>query len=300
MIGEGPTCCSNASRTFEGHAWSFWAYRRPFVGIKTDNASSSYSITWELQSTLESSVIQWPALKKHIPGMAHVIQLALGAFMSSLGVKGRTKSWEAHEGDRQFGENGSIEIGMSRRLGKEGNARINKVPDVKPGLAKIIEKVRISWYFGSPEIDIHIAENACCIYYADTLSSKRVHWLSKGQRSHRGTTDCGWKDTVEVNTGVAQARLPIMGIHTWVAQQSKILWLPATFHNSKSEDHGEVCHGSIEAISILDPVDFKDAYSHIASRCHSVRQHVESHGRRDASIVQKEDSMDGRRVLRCG
>jgi hypothetical protein len=42
------------------------------------------------------------------------------------------------------------------------------VPGMRPGLAKIIEKVRISWYFESPEADLHIAENACCINYADT------------------------------------------------------------------------------------------------------------------------------------
>jgi hypothetical protein len=67
--------------------------------------------------------------------MAHVIQVALGAFMSSLGVKGRTKSWEAHERDQQSGENESIEIGKSQRLRKEGNARIDKVSAMRPGLA---------------------------------------------------------------------------------------------------------------------------------------------------------------------
>jgi hypothetical protein len=45
--------------------------------------------------------------------MAHIIQLSLGAFMNSLGVKGRTKSWEAHERDQQFGENESTNIGQS-------------------------------------------------------------------------------------------------------------------------------------------------------------------------------------------
>jgi hypothetical protein len=64
--------------------------------------------------------------------------------MSSLGVKDRTKSWEAHERDQQFGENQRIDIGQSQRLRKEGNARINKVSAIRPGLAKIIEKVRIS------------------------------------------------------------------------------------------------------------------------------------------------------------
>jgi len=114
------------------------------LGITTDTASSNYSMTRELQSTIEAAGIEWPALRNHIPCMAHVIHLALGAFMSSLGVKGRTKSWEAHERDQQFGENESIDIGKSRRVRKEGNARINKVSAMRPGLAKIIEKVRIS------------------------------------------------------------------------------------------------------------------------------------------------------------
>jgi hypothetical protein len=70
------------------------------LGITTDNASSNYSMTRELQSTLEATGVEWPALRNHIPCMAHVIQLALGAYMSSLGVIGRTKSWEAHEQDQ--------------------------------------------------------------------------------------------------------------------------------------------------------------------------------------------------------
>jgi hypothetical protein len=48
--------------------------------------------------------------------MAHIIQLALGAFMSNLSVKGRTKSWEANNHDQQSGDNESIDIGKSQRL----------------------------------------------------------------------------------------------------------------------------------------------------------------------------------------
>jgi len=125
-------------------------------------------MTCELQSTLEACGIQLAALRNYVRSMAHVIQLASGAFISCLGVKGRTKSWETHERDQQFGENESIDIGKSQRLGKEGNARINKVSAMKPGLAKIFGKVCISWYFHSPEIDRHVAENACCIDYPDT------------------------------------------------------------------------------------------------------------------------------------
>jgi len=113
-------------------------------GITTGNASSNYSMTRELQSTLEASGIEWLALSNHIPCMALVIQLALGAFMSSLGVKGRARFWDAHERDQQCEEIEYIDIGKSQRLRKEGNARINKVSAMKPGLAKIIEKVLIS------------------------------------------------------------------------------------------------------------------------------------------------------------
>jgi len=189
-------------------------------------------MTPELQTTLEASGIKWPALRDHIPCMAHVIQLALGAFMSSLGVKGRTKSWEAHEHDQQFGENESIDSGKSQRLRKEGNARINKVSAMRPGLAKIIEKVRISWYFESPEVDFHKGENACCINYANTWSPKPVYWLSKSQSLLCSTSDFGCEDTLELYSGVAQARLPLTGIHLRVASEPKIPWMSATIHNS--------------------------------------------------------------------
>jgi len=62
--------------------------------------------------------MKWPALTNDLPCLAHVIQLALGAFISRLGVKGRTKTWEAHEGDQQFGENASIDIGNSQTVRK--------------------------------------------------------------------------------------------------------------------------------------------------------------------------------------
>jgi hypothetical protein len=90
------------------------------------------------------------------------------------GVKHCTKSWEANERDWQFGEN--VDIGMSQGLRREGNARINKVLAIRAGVAKIIEKLHISRYFESPQTDHHKAENACCIDYTDTWSSKQVHY----------------------------------------------------------------------------------------------------------------------------
>jgi hypothetical protein len=157
LAGRWQEVCNRFELT-EGH----------LLGITTDNASASYSMTREIQTTLEASGNEWSTLRNHIPCMAHRIQLSLGAFMSSLGVEGRTKSWEAHERDQQFGENESTFIGKSQRLWKEGNARINKVPAITPVSAKIIEKVRILTYYESAETDHHIAENTWCIDYADT------------------------------------------------------------------------------------------------------------------------------------
>jgi hypothetical protein len=57
-----------------------------------------------------------PAISKnHIPCMAHVIQLCLGAFMASLGVKGQEKSWEAHQRDKHFDENTTSKSNESKR-----------------------------------------------------------------------------------------------------------------------------------------------------------------------------------------
>jgi len=94
-------------------------------------------------------------------------------------------------------------------------------------------------------------------------------------------------------------RLPLTGIHPRVASKPKISLISAVIDNSGSMDDCEVCHGSVEAISILDHLDVEEAYSHMASRHHSVQQHDQSHGRRDACFGQEEDSMEGRLVLRC-
>jgi hypothetical protein len=107
--------------------------------------------------------------------MVHGIQLALGEFMHSLCVKGHTKSWEAYECDNQFGENKRTDMPKSQRLPKEGNTRNNKVAAMRSGLAKVIEKLHISTYVECTETHLYRAENAYCIDYADTWSSKRVH-----------------------------------------------------------------------------------------------------------------------------
>jgi len=200
--------------------------------------------------------------------MAHVIQLALGAFMSSLGVKGHTKSWETHKRDQQFGDQESTDIGKSQRLRKEGNARINKVSAMKPGLAKIIEKVRISRYLKNSETDHHIAANVSCVDYVDTGLSKRVYRLSKSRSTNRSPTYYGCENTVEFDTGVAWASLPIPRIHPRMAEESIIQRLLVTLHSREWIGNREVSHGRFKAFSIPHSVDVKTAYGYTASWYH--------------------------------
>jgi hypothetical protein len=221
----------------------------------------------------------------HIPCMAHVIELALCAFMSSRGVNGRTKYWEAHQSDQQFGEHESIDIGKSQRLWTDGTARINKVLGMRPDLAKIIEKVHISWYFESPETDLHIVENGCWFNNVDTWSSKRLHWLSNRQSPHRGTSNYRCEDAFELSTGVTPAGLAITGFHRCMASTCKLHLILGTVHNTRWMEDFEVWCGSIEAIPILHSVHVEEAYGYIAWRYHSVQWHVSSHGWRDASVV---------------
>jgi hypothetical protein len=108
-------------------------------GIMAYNMTTNYSMTCKLQSNVVSSGIEWLALTICIPCMAHILKLGCGEFMSGLGVKGCSKSREAHECNHQFREYTSIGIGMSQRLHTEGNARINKVVAMRPGLANIFE-----------------------------------------------------------------------------------------------------------------------------------------------------------------
>jgi len=196
--------------------------------------------------------------------------------MSSMGVKGRTNSWEAHEHDQQFGKNESFEIGNSQRLRREGNARITKVSAMRPGLVKIIEKVNISRYFESPQTDLHIEGNACCVDSGDTWLLKWVYCLSKSNVRIAVLPIMDLKRWWNSTLVLLERAYRITRIHPQVALKSNIQWLPASLHCTGWMDHCQVCHGCCEAIPILDAVDFEEAYSHIAIRYHSVQWYVRS------------------------
>jgi len=156
---------------------------------------------------------------------------------------------------------------------------------MKPGLPKIIEKVRISRYVGSPKIDLHIAVNAVCIDYADTGWSEHVCWRWKSYCMNRSTLDYGCEDTVEFNNGVGWASLPITWIAPQVAQESKSMPLPHTLHNTGWVDHRQVHHGLSKAIPVLYPVDVENAYSYSASGYYCVQWHVRTYRWRYASFT---------------
>jgi len=254
-------------------------------------------MTRKQQSTLEASGIEWPAWRIYVPCMAHVIQLAIGGFKCSLGVKGRTKSCEGHERDQQFGENECIDIGMSQRLRKEGNSKINKVSAMRPDLVKIIEIVCISRHFENPETDLHIAENGCCIDYTDTESSKQDNWLSNSQCLYRDTTYYACEDTFPFDTGADWASQPIVRIHSLVASESALWWLLATIHNMGWIDHRQLCFESFVVIPTLDPVDVEEVYSYIASCNHCLKWHVQSSGWWYVNFCYNENLKEGRLVL---
>ena len=162
---------------------------RPLPRRPIKPAGSKYGTV--ANTTLEDSGIELRTLRNHIPCMVHVVQLALGAFMSSPSAKGRTNDWEAHEHDQQLGKNQSTVIGKSKRLRNEGNARINQALAMRPGLAQIIEKVGISSNFERPRTDLHIAANPCCIDYTDTWWLKRNHCQSIRRSTNCSTTYYG-------------------------------------------------------------------------------------------------------------
>jgi len=142
------------------------------------------------------------------------------------------------------------------------------VSAMKPGLAKIIEKVHSSRYIENSETDHHIGANAACVNYVDTGSLEWVHWLSKCRSTNCSPTYYGWEIMVEFDTAVTWASLPITRIHLRVAEESKRLWLPVTLHNSGWMDNCQVRHGSFRAIPILDSVDVEKAFGHPASWYH--------------------------------
>jgi len=149
---------------------------------------------------------------------------------------------------------------------------------MRPGLGKIIEKVRIWRNFEHPEDDRHTVAYPCWIDYADPGLSKRVPWLLKIQCADCCTTNDGCNYTAGLDTAFPWASLRTIWIHMWVAYESKIQLLLATPHNAAIMDQCLVGHWSFKASPILHPVDVEKAYGYSSTCYHLLHWHVSAYG----------------------
>jgi len=92
------------------------------LGFTTDSASNNRTLTEALNNAWSLLSVEWCQLENHIPCMAHVVQLILGAFMSSIKVKSR---------------DGHMPSGFKADY-------IEKVMRLDNGFHKTVEKVRYS------------------------------------------------------------------------------------------------------------------------------------------------------------
>jgi len=62
------------------------------LGFTTDSTSNNQTLTEALNNAWSLLLVEWCQLENHIACIAHVVQLILSAFMSSI----RMKSWDGH------------------------------------------------------------------------------------------------------------------------------------------------------------------------------------------------------------
>jgi len=184
-------------------------------------------MTGERQSTLEATGIEWPASRHHIPWVAHVIRLALGTFMNNPKVKGCTMTWEAREHNHQIWRQWMLRHWKESKTSERAQYWNEQAVGNETWFRKdnsettYFKKFWMSWYWPS-------YSGECMLYWL-RWHQVGVHWLSKIQSTHCGTTYSGFEHTVELDTGVAWVSLPIMRIHPQVAQECKILRLHQIF-----------------------------------------------------------------------
>jgi hypothetical protein len=153
------------------------------------------SLYWGLQWIMLSRITRWPPITNNPCGFRNPVacidkphtmhgarhSYSLRCINKQSGCKRPLQFLGSPLARSAICKNWKFRYWQQSKTSKEGTARINKVSGMRPGLAKRIEKVRISTYLESPETDLYIAENASSIDYTDTWSSKRVHWMSKAK-----------------------------------------------------------------------------------------------------------------------
>ena len=276
MIGQLSTYWSRVSCAFDGSSWSSWAYWQPFTWNYHSKRFLKLHKNWGITITSWDLQNRVACIEKPHTMHGACNSVCVRCIYEQSGYKRPHQVLGSPWGRSAIRRNESIDVGKSQRLPIEGNARINKVLAMRPGLAKIIDKVCISRYFKHPETDCHIAANDCSIYYTDTWLLKWVHWLSKSQSMNRRTTYYGCEDMVDYNTGVAWASLLIARIYPWVAHESQIHWYLPTFQDTECKNCRQVCHGGFKASPVLDPVDVDKAYRYSVLHYYCVQWYVQS------------------------
>ena len=71
------------------HILAKYGIQDRILGFTSDGASNNRTLTEALNTAWSLLSVEWCQLENHIPCRAHVVQLILGAFMSSIKVKSR-------------------------------------------------------------------------------------------------------------------------------------------------------------------------------------------------------------------
>ena len=85
---KGSHTGTNMARIIDGVLDKYGIQNR-ILGFTTDSASNNKTLTKALNNAWSSLSVEWNQLENHIPCMAHIVQLILGAFMGSIKVKSK-------------------------------------------------------------------------------------------------------------------------------------------------------------------------------------------------------------------
>jgi len=78
----GPNMAQISNRVLAKYGIQNW-----ILGFTTDSASNNPTLTEALSNAWSLLSVEWSQFENHIPCLAHVIELILGAFMSSIKVQ---------------------------------------------------------------------------------------------------------------------------------------------------------------------------------------------------------------------
>jgi len=88
------------------------------LGFTSDSASNNGTLAAALSNALDQLSVDWNCDHNHIPCMAHVVQLILGAFMDHLKIKSKGESMPSNFKESYVGKVASMEAGFFKTVEK--------------------------------------------------------------------------------------------------------------------------------------------------------------------------------------